>query len=163
MKEHRFPLFAWVLLLIFIPMLSINGRLLQRLFREHFDALFLAVLIALLLGLFMAAVAVWFRKMGRSLISLLWAIPLFCFAPFLFSIVEERIHFVVFGLFGFFSQLLFKNSYGWAVCFAVAGGDELLQWWLPDRVGDWRDVAINASAGLGGLLLAWSGGRADVR
>lgn len=77
--------------------------------------------------------------------------------PFFFPLVEERVHFIVFGLFGFVSMVVFPPRVAWVVCLAMAGGDELLQWWLPDRVGDWRDVAVNSVAGVGGLMLAWSG------
>ena len=44
----------------------------------------------------------------------------------------------------------------WAIIsvLALAMGDELLQHFLPSRVGDWRDVGFNALAASGGLLLA---------
>ena len=38
------------------------------------------------------------------------------------------------------------------VC-AVGAVDELIQWGLPNRVGDWRDVGFNSAAGLLGTLV----------
>ena len=45
-----------------------------------------------------------------------------------------------------------------AICLVVSGGDELFQWVLPDRVGDWRDVAMNIAACLLGAAVALIGG-----
>ena len=44
------------------------------------------------------------------------------------------------------------------VLFVVAVGcvDELIQWWLPNRVGDWRDVGMNALAGTLGVAMGVS-------
>ena len=69
----------------------------------------------------------------------------------------ERIHVLLFGLFGFLSQRLFGTRVALIVCLAVSGLDELLQFFLPNRVGDWRDVLTNViSSDLGMLLSALS-------
>jgi len=69
---------------------------------------------------------------------------------------EERLHFVTFGFYGFFTGALFAaRSWVLAVILVAlfSGLDELYQWWLPDRVGDWRDVRMNMLAGSIGLVL----------
>ena len=73
---------------------------------------------------------------------------------------EERVHLVQYGLLAVLvtrwrraggvveSQRWRLHGVAW-VLVAVAGvGDEMIQWWLPDRVGDLRDVALNAWAAL---------------
>lgn len=72
------------------------------------------------------------------------------------AIPEERIHFVQYGL----MALLARRALAWhwkpwqqylgAFLIAAAAGwvDELIQGWLPTRVYDLRDVAINAVAAL---------------
>jgi len=77
-------------------------------------------------------------------------------------IAEERIHFLQYGLLGLLVvkttrlrstlQLLAAGLF----VIAVGGGDELIQWWLPNRVGDWRDVGINTLAGLLGVAMGAS-------
>lgn len=69
---------------------------------------------------------------------------------------EERLHFVTFGLYGFFTSALFTSRsllIALTLVCLFAGLDELYQWWLPDRVGDWCDVAMNVLAGGIGLVL----------
>lgn len=73
---------------------------------------------------------------------------------------EERVHLVQYGLLAVLVTRWRRagsaaQSQGWRlhgvawVLVAVAGvGDEMIQWWLPDRVGDLRDVALNAWAAL---------------
>ena len=77
---------------------------------------------------------------------------LFLIVPLLLERVEERMHFLTFGLFGALSMALFAPRYAFIICLLGAGGDELLQFYLPDRVGDWRDVAFNALASFGAAI-----------
>jgi hypothetical protein len=77
---------------------------------------------------------------------------------------EERLHFVTFGFYGFFTAALFAARSLLLALVLVAlfsGLDELYQWWLPDRVGDWRDVAMNMLAGSIGLVLQRMGARGN--
>lgn len=68
--------------------------------------------------------------------------------------IEERLHFVTFGVFGFLSTRIFPLRLAIMVCLAGSAGDELFQAWLPDRVGDWRDVLMNTVASAIGLVVA---------
>ena len=121
------PLFAvaWLMLLVSVPLLSVYGRDLQQLLARHSTSQQLA-----------------------------WAIPLFLIAPHFLPIVEERVHFIVFGLLGFFTLKLFPPALAYALCLLMAMADEGLQWFLPDRVGDLRDVAVNLVAAWAGVTLA---------
>jgi len=75
---------------------------------------------------------------------------------------EEAIHFLEYGLLGFFLfralsiKIRDKSIYITATLFALFVGtfDEILQWITPDRYWDFRDVGLNAlSGGLFQLLL----------
>jgi len=71
---------------------------------------------------------------------------------------EERIHFLEYGFLGFLVYKGFEKVNtlrplvmgGFVI--AVGAVDEIIQWFLPNRVGDLRDVAFNS---LGGLLGLW--------
>lgn len=75
----------------------------------------------------------------------------------------ERIHFVLYGSLG---ALLWRAARGEgrlaAAAIAVLGAsgvgivDELVQWWVPSRTGDVRDVFLNAWAGAAGALFGAS-------
>ncbi|QFU74493.1 VanZ family protein [Halioglobus maricola] len=75
------------------------------------------------------------------------------------SIAEERMHFLQYGLLGVLVVATGRaRTWGlWLAMLvfvaAVGALDELIQWWLPNRVGDWRDVAFNSAAGLLGTAL----------
>ncbi len=82
---------------------------------------------------------------------------------------EERVHLVQYGLLavlvtrwrravlvprwrravgGALSQGWRLHGFAWALVALAGAGDEMIQWWLPNRVGDLRDVALNAWAAL---------------
>lgn len=71
---------------------------------------------------------------------------------------EERIHFLQYGLLGFLVYKGFERVNtmkpiligGFIV--TVGAVDEIIQWFLPNRVGDLRDVMFNS---IGGLLGTW--------
>ncbi len=158
-SRHWF--YAWLLSLAVIPLLSIFGRRLQRLAQQYSDPAVLAWLIAVpTLILVLGFLARQIHSHGyRPLWHLIWVVPLFGLLPLTLPAVEERLHFLVFGAFGLAAGRAFPFALAVALGVAAAGLDELLQWWLPDRVGDWRDVGFNLLAVGGGLLLARVGQR----
>lgn len=85
----------------------------------------------------------------------MWFMPLFLIVPMLLERVEERLHFLTFGIFGALSILLFSPRLAFIVCLLGSAGDEVLQFYLPDRVGDWRDVAMNSLASLGAAYFVY--------
>jgi VanZ family protein len=86
-------------------------------------------------------------------------------ALFMPGLPEERLHFLTYGLLGWLIcwsiEAMEKNENslwsrtGWLLpCLLVwlAGGiDELIQWWLPVRVFDVRDIVFNGVAGMLGI------------
>ncbi len=150
---------AWIAALAAILTLSLWGRPIQGWVHAHVRGELLAwgiggVLAALTLAGLWRVV----RYRGtRALLHLLWLLPGLALLPEVFPLVEERVHFIVFGLFGFFTLRLFPLVPGLAICALVAGLDELLQAYLPDRVGDLRDVGVNLVASIIGGWLAWKG------
>ncbi|MBN2054387.1 VanZ family protein [bacterium] len=72
------------------------------------------------------------------------------------DIVVERVHFLEYGLLSlFFLRLLLfyvrsPIMYAWCVLltFLAGLGDETIQWLLPNRVGEYRDILINGQAAL---------------
>lgn len=146
----------WLLLLGVIPLLSIYGRPLQAFTQEHLSTALLAWAIAVpTLLLVVTTLLYQVRRYGyRRLWHLAWALALFGLLPLTLPAVVERLHFLVFGAFGLVTGRTFSGKTGVLLGSAAAGLDELLQWTLPDRVGDWRDVGFNLLAVLGGLLLA---------
>lgn len=68
---------------------------------------------------------------------------------------EERIHFLEYGVLGFAVIKAGRGVFFALLFTALVGGvDELIQHFLPSRVGDWRDVFMNAA---GGALGVWAG------
>lgn len=160
LRTHHTSLrISWFFLLMSIPLLSYSGRSLQNLLSQIISAEGLGIILALLLLAIVLVAVRWLYKINPSKLrlSLIWFVPLFLIIPMMLPIAIERVHFIVFGVFGFVSLLLWNRVPGLLLCGLVAGMDEMFQWWLPDRVGDLRDVLINMVAVYGGALFALSG------
>jgi hypothetical protein len=147
---------AWSLSLICIPLLSINGRALQAYISSHYSSQQLAVFLGtVLLLLTLKASLLQIKNHGLNrLWHLLWFIPLFIVLPYYMPVIEERLHFIVFGIYGYLSMLVLPRFIAYIACLLLGMGDELLQWYLPDRVGDWRDVQFNLLAAFAATLFA---------
>ncbi len=162
-QKRRAILYSWVLLLTAIPMFSAWGRPLLGVLRSFLPTEGLAAIMLLVSLASVIACILWLQREGKNYRTILlfigWVIPLFLFLPLSLPVVEERLHFLLFGGLGFFSMLLFSFPVAVAVTLLYGGLDELWQWVLPDRFGDWRDVGINAVAGMGGVIAAWLGKR----
>ncbi len=160
-SDRRGALWAWLFLLVTIPSMSVWGRPLLGALRSLMSIEWLALLMFLATLTALASGISWVRRNGggfrTGLLLSAWVIPLFLLLPLTLPVVEERLHFLLFGGLGFFSMLLFSTPVALAVAVLGAGLDELLQWTLPDRVGDWRDVGFNTVAALGGVTAAWLG------
>jgi hypothetical protein len=148
---------CWVLVLLFIPALSINGRALQHWVNDNlrYDLVALCIFIALVLGLFLKLKLISKKGLKVPFIHVLWMTLLFVGAPLLLPMVEERLHFLVFGAFGVLSMFVYQPKLALVLCLSVSMGDELLQYFLPDRVGDWRDVAMNSLASVAAASFIW--------
>ena len=145
----------WLLTLVAIPLLSIYGRtlehnLLAQISREIF-ALWMAIIftgavIAYLITLFHS------RPDARAW-HLLWVGTL-CLYLYQDLPDVEKIHVVLFGTLGFLCRKLFQLPWALLGCAIISLGDEVLQHFLADRVGDIRDVGINLFSACLGIFLS---------
>ncbi len=65
----------------------------------------------------------------------------------------EMTHLLLFSVLGWLSVNAFGPIIGCVAMLSIATGDEVLQYFLPDRVGDLHDVLINILSGMLGLWL----------
>ena len=140
-----------------IPLLSIYGRSIQKTVNENLSPNQLAVILGIIL-LAMSIKGIYWLIRNHSyqrIWHLVWFIPLFLIIPYFMPIIEERVHFIVFGSFGFLSMLIFSPKTAIIICISYSVLDEGLQWYLPDRVGDWFDVGINMLASIAGALFSF--------
>lgn len=154
MTNKRLIGIFWILTGVTILLLSVFGRNLQYWVAETIGYGLVAWILGLsmLVGICLLISTVFKDNERPPWVHLVWFIPLFLIVPLLLERVEERMHFLTFGLFGALSMALFAPKHAFIICILGAGGDELLQLYLPDRVGDWRDVAFNAVASFGAAL-----------
>ncbi len=154
---------AWILSIVSILVLSVFGRPWQQAITRLLNERMLFWLLIAVLGLLVLVGLVYITSVAASAKRRpgLWLV---CGLLVLLAMIvpgrpEEVLHFITFGLYGFLSALLFAWIPLVLLCVGLAMGDELLQWWLPNRVGDWNDVSMNLLASGGGALLAWLGTR----
>ncbi|MEE4239917.1 MAG: VanZ family protein [Desulfopila sp.] len=91
----------------------------------------------------------------KPLVALLLAAV---FAAIMMPIPEETLHIVKYGGLGFLAQLLVykegvSSRTAWIFVIAVSIFDEVVQHYLPYRVGDLRDVGLNIVSGLWGVSI----------
>ena len=71
----------------------------------------------------------------------------------------ERIHFIEYAVLGLLisravnDRTLHRIIYTGCLVTLIGAVDEIIQWFLPNRVGDMRDVFMNSVGGLSGLWL----------
>lgn len=69
----------------------------------------------------------------------------------------ERVHFLEYGILGYLVFMATTDSwkrpfiYSLLLVSIIGIGDETIQWFLPSRVGDMRDVFMNSFGGLLGI------------
>jgi len=153
----RTDLCAWLLSILSILALSVYGRRLQQQVMVFADPFWLAG--AILVVLFFVLGLLKFKKPGDSFhnritfvaLLLLAAGGLGVYTGYLAPI--EVIHFLVFSCFGWLSNSVFGVIGGIFSVIIFSLGDEVLQHFLPDRVGDLHDIIINAISGIIGVFL----------
>ena len=147
----------WLMVVVAIPLMSIFGRGMQGYMFENFSKKNIVITVGAILAL-MCIYAIYGLVKNHAysrMWHLLWFIPLFIVLPYNFPIIEERFHFIIFGLFGYLNARLFSIRIAFAVCVSASVLDEALQWYLPDRVGDWHDVGINLLASVAGAVFSY--------
>ena len=156
MISRRYYEISFACICLLLPFLSIFGRQLQR---WAYDELSKELLGWLLIGLLVvgvgAVIYVLLRLDWRKLWHVLWLAPIFLWLPWTMSAhPEERLHFLLFGALGWLAPQIMALPWALLALLSLAVGDEVLQYFLPSRVGELRDVGVNVLAASGGLLLA---------
>ena len=78
---------------------------------------------------------------------------------FSLDVWAERVHFIQYGLLGLLVSRAYKiSSFNILLVYclfimSVGLVDEIIQWFLPNRYGDIRDVVMNSLGGVSGLWL----------
>ena len=81
------------------------------------------------------------------------------YMSFSLDVWAERVHFIQYGLLGLLVSRAYKISsfimFLASCLFLMTVGlvDEIIQWYLPNRYGDIRDVMMNSLGGISGLWL----------
>ena len=145
----------WLLTLLAIPLLSIYGRTLEHNLFVQISREIFALLMAIV---FTGAVIIYAVTLLRSgldsrAVHLLWVGAL-CLYLYQDLPDVEKIHVVLFGSLGFLSRKLFQLRWALLGCTTISIGDEVLQHFLVDRVGDMRDVGINLFSACLGIFLS---------
>lgn len=100
----------------------------------------------------------WLRGIGRFLVLAPIFIAIFVLIIRI-EIPEERMHFIQYGILGIMSFFVFRGeAFGLLkaiLLVTIAGAiDEVIQYFLPNRVGDIRDVVFNTLGGVLGVAIA---------
>lgn len=158
MTHRGLIIIFWLLSGVTIVLMSIFGRSLQLWVVDTLGYSMLAWIMGLSMLVVIGVLVFWLSTNNDRppWLHLAWFLPLFLILPLFLGRVEERMHFISFGLFGALSMLLFAPRHAYIICILVASGDELLQLFLPDRVADWRDIAFNALASFGAALFVYT-------
>ena len=125
-------------------------------FADHFAAVTLG-----LIGLFIIFYLISKRKNVRNFIWLAILASAYAWALSSLEISVERVHFVEYGLLTLFvfralnHNIRDKSLYLWSgiAVFCLGFLDEGIQYLLPNRVYNTRDVVVNGIAGILGLLV----------
>lgn len=151
------PLCSWLAIVIFIFLLSVYGRNLQLFISNYFDLRWIAGAVFATLLLLLVQINSGKTHKTFSLVSVFFSSALLCGG--IIAVVSgylrpiEAVHFLLFSSLGWISGSVFSMLYGAAAVMIISLGDETLQYFLSDRVGDLHDVVINCISGLTGLLL----------
>lgn len=147
---------AWVTALAAIPLASIFGRSVQHWALAIWGREGLAFALALLFAVAVAAVV---ARIGRGFrqAALLSAPLVLVLAAIIHGVptVEERVHFLLFGALAYTGGMALGPLRALALVVVMAFADEGLQWLLPQRHGDLRDVGMNLLGGAIGLALVY--------
>jgi len=142
--------------LLAIPVISYYGRSLQHFLTDWIGVPGIVWLLGGVTGLLILAAGVLLlRRLGfRGLLHLLWMGLLAGGLMYYLRTHPERwYHIPLFGLLGYLSVSLFSVRTGTEIALAWAVLDELFQDYLPDRVGDFEDVLVNAVCAGAGIIL----------
>jgi len=120
-------------------------------------------LLSLVLSIsFFLMLSVWIYKKKYKLnqfILIISPLLLLTYLSLSLDVWVERIHFVEYAVLGLLIsravnvRTLHGIIYSGCLVTLIGAVDEIIQWFLPNRVGDMRDVIMNSVGGLSGLWL----------
>ena len=120
-------------------------------------------LLSLVLSIsFFLMLSVWIYKKKYKLnqfILIISPLLLLTYLSLSLDVWVERIHFVEYAVLGLLIsravnvRTLHGIIYSGCLVTLIGAVDEIIQWFLPNRVGDMRDVFMNSVGGLSGLWL----------
>lgn len=164
---------AAVTMLLLLPFAAVFGRNLEKKYAHYIPLIPFAAVFLLSGALLLGVLRVYQETSGKQLhvrplrfavvvlVSLISALAMVAIAERLIVAPIERIHFVKYGflcVFFFFAQE--ANAISRQLCLAVLGTalagatEESLQFFIPDRVFDWRDMLLNCVAAImGGVAI----------
>ena len=158
-KEFRinsFLVVSWLIVLVSIPVISYFGRPLQYFLKDAIGKAGIGWMLGSVAGFLLVVAGILLvRKAGWfGVLNLLWLLLLAAGLMYYLRGHPERwLHIPLFGLLGFLSVSLFSVRTGTEIAMAWAVLDELFQHYLPDRVGDFEDVMVNAICAAAGIIV----------
>ncbi len=172
MSSRRFLAWLWVALCILAIFLVVPmARAIQKFVSSHWGrSLFGYAVLAAVAAAFLCLLYILFFRLNiRSPANYVWLTAvagLYVYFTFkLWRAPEEAVHFLEYGLLGYFLfralSLTVKDKSIYLTAFLIGAlvgtFDELLQWLTPDRLWDFRDVALNALAAGFFQIAVWKG------
>ncbi len=155
-RNHPVAMVLWVLNLVAIPVFSYFGRFFQRSLTQSIGRTGIAWLLgSSIAALIILAAVMLFKSAGlKGVMHLLWILAVAGgIMVYLRNNPERWYHIPLFGMFGYLSVRVFTLRTGAEIALAMAVLDETLQHYLPDRVGDFEDVVINAVCAVIGIIV----------
>jgi hypothetical protein len=150
---------AWLIVGALIPAMSYFGTSLRHLLESFLDSGSFSLVMGGALIVASGASLVWMTR-RRSRRILWYGLGLVLILLVITQLIPnpiEWLHFILFGAFGLLATRIWRPAAAVVICLTLSVGDEVFQWFLPDRVGDLRDVAMNAAACLLGAAVALIG------
>jgi len=151
---------VWIIIAIYIFLIYSTLPITRPILNFLYASLgqrFLSIIVNIIFVVITVFIIYFLRKKNKLKISFLFLLIIL----FLINKIErpeERIHFLEYGILG---ALIFKatgkgtkqNIFAIILLFIIAVIDELIQYILPNRVGDIRDIVMNLTGGVIGLWL----------
>ena len=159
--KYRF----WVLIIIYVLFIYVSLpffpdliRVLRNLIsKELLNLLSLALSIS-----FFLLLSVWIynkKYKAKQFLLIISPLLLLTYLSLSLDVWVERIHFIEYAVLGLLisravdARTLSRIIYTGSLITLIGAVDEIIQWFLPNRVGDMRDVFMNSVGGLSGLWL----------
>ena len=155
----------WVLIIIYVLFIYVSLPFFPAFIKalSSFISKELLNLLSLALSIsFFLLLAIWIynkKYKAKQFLLIISPLLLLTYLSLSLDVWVERIHFIEYAVLGLLiSRTVDVRTLSGIICtgclIALIGAvDEIIQWFLPNRVGDMRDVFMNSVGGLSGLWL----------